>query len=46
MSGFFNVSLAAKKRTAVLFDVLSDYLSALNLSGRQLIEYEHKIIED
>ena len=27
-------------------EVLSDYLNALNLSGRQLIEYEHKIVED
>ena len=46
ISGFFSVSLAKQKRTQVLNEVLSDYLNALNLSGRQLIEYEHKIIED
>lgn len=27
-------------------EVLGDYMNALNLSGRKLIAYEHKIIED
>lgn len=46
IAGFFNMSLKAKRRTKVLFEVLSDYMNALNLSGRQLIEYEHKIIDN
>jgi len=46
IAGFFNISLVAKKRTDVLPAVLSDYMNALNLAGRQLIEYEYKIVED
>lgn len=46
IAGFFNLSLTAPKRTGVLFEVLSDYMNALNLSGRQLIEFEYRIIQD
>ncbi|GAA4397865.1 hypothetical protein GCM10023187_07770 [Nibrella viscosa] len=43
--GFFNMSLTQQKRTGILFEVLTDYLNALNLTGRQLIEFEYRIIE-
>ncbi|HEV7350952.1 TIR domain-containing protein [Telluribacter sp.] len=46
VSLFFNVSLRTGKRVKILFDVLSDYLNSLNLSGRELIDYEYRIIED
>ncbi len=42
--GFFSVSLAKKKRTAIINEVLSDYLNSLNLSGRQLIRFEMEIV--
>ncbi len=44
ISGFFNLSLLTGRRTRALFEVLTDYLNTLNLSGRELIAYEHKII--
>ncbi len=46
IAAFFNISLLAEKRTSVLPDVLNDYMNALNLSGRQLINYEYKVVED
>ena len=42
---FFNVSIHAKKRTKILYEVLDSCLSKLNLSGRKLIRYQHEIIE-
>lgn len=42
--GYFNMSLTKQKRTAVLNELLSDYFSALNLSGRTLVNYEMKVI--
>ncbi|GAA4470408.1 hypothetical protein GCM10023189_58950 [Nibrella saemangeumensis] len=45
IAGYFNLSLTKQKRTGILFEVLSDYLNALNLTGRQLIEFEYKIID-
>lgn len=46
IAAFFNISLKKPKRTEVLLSVLNDYMSTLNLAGRQLIEYEYKIVED
>lgn len=46
IAGFFNMSLRAKKRTAVLYEVLDDYIRSFNLSGRLLIKYEHKIVQN
>jgi internalin A len=46
ISGFFNLSLKYPKRTSILFEIMSDYIGALDLSGRQLISYEHDIIEN
>lgn len=43
--GFFNTSLKARKRTKVLLEVLGDYMSKLNFSGRKLINFEYKIVE-
>lgn len=42
---FFNLSLKENKRTAILSEVLSDYMKALNLSGRQLLLYEYELVE-
>ncbi|MBO0932539.1 TIR domain-containing protein [Fibrella aquatilis] len=46
IAGFFSMSLTARKRTQILNEVLTDYMNALNLSGRQLINFEYKIIDD
>lgn len=46
ISGYFSMSLTSNKRTQVLDQILSDFLTALNLSGRQLIEYEYRVIEN
>jgi len=43
--GYFNVSLAKKKRTDVLEELLIDYFRSLNLSGRKLVNYEMKVIQ-
>jgi internalin A len=42
--GYYGVSLLRKKRTDVLKELLSDYLSELNLSGRVLAPYQKKIV--
>jgi internalin A len=42
--GYFNVSLAKNKRTAVLNELLSDYFWSLNLSGRKIVTYEMEVI--
>jgi internalin A len=42
--GFFNISLLANKRTLVLSELLSEYFSSLNLSGRNLVNFEMKVI--
>lgn len=46
IAGFFSMSLTAHKRTKILNEVLTDYMNTLNLSGRQLINFEYKIIDD
>lgn len=42
---FFNMSIHAKKRTKILYEILDSCLGKLNLSGRKLIRYQHEIIE-
>jgi internalin A len=43
--GYYGVSLLLKKRTEVLKELLSDYLTELNLSGRVLAPYQKKIVD-
>jgi internalin A len=42
--GYFNMSLAKNKRTSIVYEVLKDYMGALNLTGRTLIKFEMDII--
>jgi internalin A len=43
--GFYSFSLYSKKRTAILPEVLSDYLYALDLSGRLLVKFDIAIVQ-
>jgi internalin A len=42
---FFNVSLTNRKRTKVIEEVFEDYLNSFDLSGRQLLTYQYKIVQ-
>ena len=45
IKSFFNVALKAKKRTKVLHEVLGDYLTSLDMSGRELLTYQYKVVQ-